>query len=218
MSEIASVAILASCLRLAILPHGRVPILRDGLLHFLYRHGILLLLSEGLSPLLPELFDGIAPSILAFKLVREWATVLLVSEPRICTLDHGGNCMSLLSNIAHLLSIDSSHFPLNVGFLSFFTLGYCSFLNYFVSDSEFSSFDLREVLHMSSIWNSSFAICFEQSLDHTKPRQSEAEQSPAILTCAILQGSLPWEFHLLIIELGPIERRNLERRHSASVY
>ena len=62
MSEEAVVAILASCLRLVILTHGRV----TGK-HVLCQHGILHLLSERLSPLLHELFEGISPSVLAFE-------------------------------------------------------------------------------------------------------------------------------------------------------
>ena len=39
-------------------------------IHFLYRHRILPILSEGLSPLLPELLEGVSPSpsILTFDL------------------------------------------------------------------------------------------------------------------------------------------------------
>ena len=75
-----------------------------------------------------------------------------------------------------------------------------------------------EVLQKSSILDNSVVHCFEQSLDHTKPIQSEAEQNPAILTRVNLSGPFPQEFRMLIMELGPIERRHLERRHSASVF
>ena len=40
-----------------------------GLLHSQNPHGILLLLAGGLSPLLPELFEGISPPVLAFEFV-----------------------------------------------------------------------------------------------------------------------------------------------------
>ena len=54
-------------------------------------------------------------------------------------------------------------------------------------------------------------------LARTKPRQSEAEQNPAIWTRTILPGSHLKAYHLLIIELNPIVHRNLGRRHSVSV-
>ena len=54
-------------------------------------------------------------------------------------------------------------------------------------------------------------------LARTKPRQSEAEQNPAIWTRTILPGSHLKAYHLLIIELNPIVHRNLGRRHFVSV-
>ena len=59
---------------------------------------------------------------------------------------------------------------------------------------------------MSSIVNNSTVHCFEQFLDRTKLKRSEAEQSVVILTCTILPGSHLKAHHLLIIELDPIER------------
>ena len=47
---------------------GECQELHDRLLHFLYRYGILPFLSVKLSPLLPELFEDISPSVLAFDL------------------------------------------------------------------------------------------------------------------------------------------------------
>ena len=60
--------------------------------------------------------------------------------------------------------------------------------------------------------------CLERFLDRTKPRRSEAEQSPANLICTILPGSHLKACRLLKMELDPIERRNVGRRHSADVY
>ena len=59
--------------------------------------------------------------------------------------------------------------------------------------------------------------CLERFLDRTKPRRSEAEQSPANLICTILPGSHLKACRLLKMELDPIERRNVARRHSANV-
>ena len=71
---------------------------------------------------------------------------------------------------------------------------------------------------MSSIVNNLFVHCFERSLGRTKLRRSEAEQSIVILTCTILPGSHLKAYHLLIIELIPIERRNLGHHHSVNVF
>ena len=109
----------------------------------------------------------------------------------------------------------SSH---NVGFLSFLTLGDSSFHN-FVPDSELSSshhLNQYVVIQTSSIVNNLSNHCFDRFSNRTKPRRSEAEQSSVILTCTILPGSHTKACHLLIIELDPIERRNLGRRHSAN--
>ena len=54
--------------------------------------------------------------------------------------------------------------------------------------------------------------------NRTKTRQSETEQSPVILTSTILPRSNLTAKRLLIIELDPIERRNLGHRHSPNVY
>ena len=58
--------------------------------------------------------------------------------------------------------------------------------------------------------------CFEPFLDHAMPIQSGVEQNSVILTCTILPGSHLKACRLLIIELDPIERRNLGRRHSVN--
>ena len=60
-----------------------------------------------------------------------------------------------------------------------------------------------------SIYSNGFLIV--QSQDSLKLNRSRA-----ILTCTILPRSLLKAYHVLIIELDPIERRNLERRHSAN--
>ena len=69
-----------------------------------------------------------------------------------------------------------------------------------------------------SIVNNWSIYCFEQILCRTKPRQSEAQLSPAILTCTILPGPHLKACHLLTIELDPIERRNLGRHHTVNLY
>ena len=58
---------------------------------------------------------------------------------------------------------------------------------------------------------------FERFLDRTKPGQSEAQQSPVTLTCTILLVSHLKVFRSLIIELDPIQRRNLGHRHAVTV-
>ena len=83
---------------------------------------------------------------------------------------------------------------------------------------EFSSSDQHEVLQTSSIVHDLSAHFFERFLDRTKPRRSEGEQSPVILTCAILPRSHLKACRLLITELDPIERQSVGRRHSANVY
>ena len=71
---------------------------------------------------------------------------------------------------------------------------------------------------MSSIVNNLSAHYFEQFLGHIKPKQSEAEQSPVILSCPVLPGSHLEAYHLLMIELDRIQRRNLGHHHSVNVY
>ena len=104
---------------------------------------------------------------------------------------------------------------------SFLTLGDWSPFHNFALDSEISSsHHLINLIFLqtSSIVNNLSVHCFEPFLDRTKPRQSEAEQSPATLTCTILPGSHLKACRLLIIDLDPIERRNLGCGHSANVY
>ena len=99
-----------------------------------------------------------------------------------------------------------SHFPFKIGLLSFFD-SWCLLLSPQLRSGlwsfEFSS------LKTFSIVNNLSVHCFEQFLGRTKPRQSEAEQSPVILTCTILRGSHLTAYRLLIIEFDPIERRSL---------
>ena len=57
---------------------------------------------------------------------------------------------------------------------------------------------------MSSIFDNLFAHCFVLSLGPRKPIQSEAEQNPEVSRS-------------LIVELGPILRRNLEHHHAVDV-
>ena len=111
-----------------------------------------------------------------------------------------------------------SHLPLNVGFVSFLTLGNWSSFHTIVSDSEIS------ISHHLIImkFNFSFLIAdrsvfhrFEQPLEHKRPSQSEVEQNSVILTCIILPGSRLKAFRLLLSVRDPILNRNLGRRHSA---
>ena len=106
------------------------------------------------------------------------------------------------------------HFPLNVDFLSWLIL--FPQLRSRLWSFEFSSSDQYEILQTSSIVNNLSAHCFEQFLGRTKLRESEAEQNPAILTWKNPPGSHRNAFRSLIIELDPIEGRNLGRRHSVS--
>ena len=74
--------------------------------------------------------------------VRKRTIVLFVSEPRICfqIQVHDWNYKSLLSNTANLLSTDSIlPLSLNVGFLSFSSLGYCSSFYSLILDSDVSN-------------------------------------------------------------------------------
>ena len=145
------------------------------------------------------------------------------SDSRICfqTPNHGWNYMSLLRHIVHLPSTESILLLSSQRRLSFlidswklllspqFRSGLWSF--------KFSSLDHNEAFQLFSIWNSSVAFCFEKFLGRTRTTQSEAGQNPAILTCTILPGPFPLEFHLLITVHGPIERRNHGHRRSTSV-
>ena len=87
-----------------------------------------------------------------------------------------------------------SHFPLNVGFLSFLTLSDWSPFHNIVPDPE--------VLQTSSIVKNLSVHCFEQFLGRTKSKQSEAEQ--------ILPGSHLKACRLLKIGLDPIWREILD--------
>ena len=83
---------------------------------------------------------------------------------------------------------------------------------------EFSSSHQCGVLQTFSILNVLSVHCFAQFLGRTKSRLSEFEQSPAILTSTILPRTHLKAHLLLIIELDPIERRNLGQRHSVKVH
>ena len=71
---------------------------------------------------------------------------------------------------------------------------------------------------MSSILDNSVVHSFGQFLFSTKPRPSDAEQNPESFTCTILPGSYLKAYRLMILELGSVERRKLERHHTASAY
>ena len=103
------------------------------------------LLSEELSSLLPESFEGFYSLSVSVGL-RIWC-----GRGRLCFLSVNSTTVSsgsfmtettwvsfrTLSSCFPLIAF--SHFPLNVSFLSFLTVGLCSSLNNFVPDSEISS-------------------------------------------------------------------------------
>ena len=78
-----------------------------GFSKILYRHGFSLLVSEEMSSLLPDVYCG----FLAFRqsrpsnLVREKTIVSDHCTSLLALVRHDWNCMSLLSNIVHLLSM-----------------------------------------------------------------------------------------------------------------
>ena len=194
-----------------------------GLLQFLYWHGFLLIVSEELSYLLPVVFWGCFSlrQSLPSNLVRERTIVLLVSDHRTSL-----PCTSLSWLELHESPFEHCPCAYTPTFLS--TWAFCPvwlLVTAPLATTSFRSLKFR-ILISWSIWiltevfnlNNVSAHFFERFLGRTKPRRSEAEQNPAILTCTILPGSHLWEFRSLIIELCPIERRNLGRRHSVSVF
>ena len=202
---------------------GGCQILHDVFLQILNRHGISFLLSEELSSSLPDSFDGFcpSPSVFAFELdageddrpFRLWPAPLFPEA--MC---HDWDFMRLLWNTVHVPSPEntlplSSQPRLCFLFDSWWLLLFPQ-LRYGLWSFEFSSSDQYEVLQLSSILNYSVVHCFEQFQGRTKPKQSEAEQSPVILTWKI--RPFPWACRKLIIEHDPIERRSLGRRHSAN--
>ena len=105
-------------------------------LHCLYRHGILHLLSEGLSPLLPERFEGIS-RIWSGRQRLSFCPMSLASVAR-CWINAEPTGISFRTLSLYFPPIALSHFPLNVNFLSCLTLGYYSSLHNLISDSEVS--------------------------------------------------------------------------------
>ena len=108
-----------------------------------------------------------------------------------------------------------SSFPLYLGFLSFLTLGDYSTFRNLAPDSEVSS--SHHLINMKFYRRlqskiTCLLIVSNGLFNRTMPRQSEAEQSPVILTCTILPGSHLKAYRLLTIKLDPIERRNLGHR------
>ena len=137
-------------------------------------------------------------------------------------LSHDWNYMSLLLNIVHVSPTEntlslSSQRRLSFLFDSWWQLLFPQ-LRSGLWSFEFSLSDQYEVSQTSWIIKNLSARFFERFLDRTKSTRSEAEQSPVILTCTILPRSHLKVCRLLIIEVDPIERRNLGRRHSANVY
>ena len=84
-----------------------------------------------------------------------------------------------------------SHFPVDIGFVFFLTLGDCTLFPQNRSglwNFDLSSSDQYEVSLQYSIVDSSVSHCFDQVPDHAMPSQSEVERNSVILTCTILPG------------------------------
>ena len=114
-----------------------------GLLLFQYRHGILhLLYLKGFLlrclNFLTYLSVSLGLRIWCGRGRLSFCSLSLASVSR-CRIMAETACVSFRTLSICFPLIALSHFPLNVGFLSFLTLGYCSFLHDFVSDSEVSS-------------------------------------------------------------------------------
>ena len=128
--------------------------------------------------------------------VQDKTIVLFASDHRTSLLvqvRHDWNYVSLLRNIVHVPSTENTLTlsllrKLSVLFASWWLLLFPQ-LRSGLWHFEFSSSDQQEVLQKSSIVNNLYVHYFERFLDRTKPRQSEAEQSPVILTCTIIPGS-----------------------------
>ena len=110
------------------------------------------------------------------------------------------------------------HFPHNVGFLWLLVTDPLSTTSF--QTLKFRFLIIWSIWSCTDVFNRKIFVCpcFELFLGRTKPRQSEAEQSPVILTCTIPPGPFLKAFRLLIMELDPIERRCLGRRRSANLY
>ena len=135
------------------------------------------------------------------NLVREQTIVLFVSDRRTSLLVlvcHDWNYMSLLSteNTIPLSSLRKLSFLFDSWWLLLFP-----HLRSELWSLEFSSSDQYEVLQTHSLVKNLSAHHFEQFMGHRKPQQSEAEQSPEILTCTIVPRSHLKAHRLLIIEL-----------------
>ena len=114
-----------------------------------------------------------------------------------------------------------SHFPLYVGFLSFLTLGDWSSFHNFASDSEVSSsHHLINMMFYRCLpsWTTCLSIVSNGFLTVQRHDGLKLNKSLVMLTCAILSRSFLKASHMLITELDPSERRNLERPHSANVH
>ena len=158
------------------------------------------------------------------NLVQE-KTIVLLSDH--CTsllvqVRDDWNCVSLFWNIVHVLSTEhtlplSFQRRISVLFDSWWLILFPQ-LRSGLWSFEFSSSDTYEVLQMFSILKNSHVHYFEWFLGRTMPRRSDAEQNLVISTRTILPGSHLKAYHLLIIELDPIQRRNLGRRHFVSLH
>ena len=105
-----------------------------------------------------------------------------------------------------------THFPLNVGFLSFLTPGYCSSINHFAPGSEVSSSHL--------LINTKSYRCLQSWITGL----SSVPYNFLVIQCQyslklnrILPGTYLWVSRLLKAVPDPIVRRNLEHHHSVDV-
>ena len=151
VSRMAFVAKFASNLSSAVLAHGRMPVTTWRIGAVSPRYRILLLGSTELSSFLSDGKENFRLlSIFAFEFGagerRSSFSPLRfasVSSSECIMTETTWVSFWTLSSCFPLIAI--SHLPLNVGFLSFLTPGYCSPINHFVS------FDQDRVWQMSSI-------------------------------------------------------------------
>ena len=208
--------------------HGRVPKItwRVRTLSLRkFRHGILPLVPEGLSSLWPELFEGIFPSVCAFafgareddcpscpwsRLFPDAGSLLKQHEPPF------ENCPIASTDSMLPLSYPGWHFSLFASWLLLlFPLFRCRLWTFRVPHC-LTNMTSYCCLQSGIAWW--FVVSNIHSLVRTEPILSDAEQNPAILTCFHLPGPFLLVFHLLLIELGPIVCRNLERHHPPNVF
>ena len=207
-----------SFIRLVIQTHGKVPEFTWHILQNLNRHGISLSIHWVFLFTAWSLWECLSLAISLFCL----RIVHFVSDPCHCFQRlgcHDWNCVGLIWNTVHV------HFTENTLLLSFqrrlsflydpWWLISCPQHRSRLWSFEFSSSDQHEVSQLSLICDSSVPW-FAPFLDRTMPSQSEFDQNLPVLTCTILPGSCLRAFHSQKINIDPIWRRHLGRRHSVN--